>query len=309
MMRIGIQSGATTLEIGHKETYAHYREAGFEVIDMNINDEANQQGLSIGDYALANCIFERPMSEILAHFEPELAEIHRNGLAIGQAHAPFPAYVDTNPESLDHMIAMYHNCIRFCHVVGIPYLVIHGVCSHALSGDQLDALNDKLYYSLIPTLLEGNTVVCLENLFNAARDENGTIRFWPAHCSDPAAACAFIDRLNADAGRECFGLCLDTGHLNLLDLDIPSYIQALSHRIKVLHLHDNKKNGDHHLAPYTGTINWKALLEALKEVGYQGDLSFETFSQTSLKRIDREMLPVWLRLIRECGTYFKTLFE
>ena len=43
-------------------------------------------------------------------------------------------------------------------------------------------------------------------------------------------------------------------------------------------------------------------------MGYQGDLSCETFQQTALTRIDREMLPAWLRLIRECGSFFKSLF-
>ena len=48
-----------------------------------------------------------------------------------------------------------------------------------------------------------------------------------------------IDRYNSIAGKECFGLCLDMGHLNLLNLDMSWYIPILGKRITALHVHDN----------------------------------------------------------------------
>lgn len=308
-MRIGIQSGASTQELGFARAYTLYKAAGFECLDVNLNNEVkNEAAFRAGDFDKAGCIFDRPMEVILAHFEPEFAEIKKNGLAVTQAHAPFPTYVPGMPESLDRIIPIITNCVKFCQKANIPYLVVHGVKDLNLPQETLDAYNDRLYSSLIPTLLEGDTVVCAENLWN--RDPQDYNRLYPAHCSDADAAAAFLDDLNARAGKEVFGLCLDTGHLNLLGLDPVAYIRKLGKRIKVLHIHDN--NGgpdDQHLAPYTGTLDFDSLMKALADVGYEGELSFETFRQTSLNKIPKALLLPWLKMIYNCGQYFRTYFQ
>lgn len=308
-MHIGIQSGATTQELGYAQAYSLYRAAGFESVDVNINNEVKDEAaFRAGDFDKADSIFDHPMKEILEHFVPEFTQIKKNGLVVGQAHAPFPTYVPGKPESLDRIISIITNCLKFCQIAEIPYLVVHGVKDPNLPQKTLDAYNDRLYSSLIPTLLEGNTVVCAENLWN--RDPEDYNKLTPAHGSNADAIVAFIDDMNARAGKEVFGLCLDLGHLNLLGLDPAEYIHKLGKRIKVLHIHDN--NGgpdDQHLAPFTGTLDFDAAMKALAEVGYAGDLSFETFRQTSLKKIPKALLLPWLKLIYQSGLYFKTFFR
>ena len=308
-MHIGIQSGATTTELSYAEAYALYKEAGFESIDININNEIEDEAAyRAGRIDEAGSIFDRPMDEILEHFVPEFTEIEKNGLEIGQAHAPFPTYIPGKPDSLERISPIIINSLKFCQIKNIPYLVVHGVKDPKLPQETLDAYNDRLYSSLIPTLLEGNTVVCAENLWN--RDPENYNCLTPAHGSNADAICAFLDDLNARAGREVFGLCLDTGHLNLLGLDPIPFIHKLGKRIKVLHIHDN--NGgpdDQHLAPYTGTLNFDALMQALADVGYAGDLSFETFRQTSLEKIPQALLLPWLKHICTIGQYFRTFFR
>jgi sugar phosphate isomerase/epimerase len=118
-----------------------------------------------------------------------------------------------------------------------------------------------------------------------------------------------IDRYNAIAGKECFGLCLDTGHLNLLKLDMRWYIPILGKRIKAVHIHDNDGMADRHKAPYTGTLVWKDFYSALKEIEYNGDLNFETYHQTSTGDTDEELILPWLELICKIGRYFKKKIE
>ena len=308
-MRIGVQSGATTTELSYAEAYALYREAGFESLDVNINNEiADETAYRAGDFEKAGSIFDRPMDEIMAHFVPEFSEIEKNGLVIGQAHAPFPTYIPGKPDSLERIIPIIMNSLKFCQKANIPFLVVHGVKDPLLPQETLDAYNDRLYSSLIPTLLEGNTVVCAENLWNRSPADRNIIT--PAHGSDADAMVAFLDDLNARAGKEVFGLCLDTGHLNMLGLDPVPFIHKLGKRIKVLHIHDNNGGSeDQHLAPYTGTLDFDALMQALADVGYDGDLSFETFRQTSLNKIPRQLLLPWLKHICTIGQYFRTYFQ
>ena len=77
-------------------------------------------------------------------------------------------------------------------------------------------------------------------------------------------------------------------------------------RIKALHIHDNDGEDDEHLAPFTGSINWPAFCECMRNIGYSGDLSFETFQQTTMNRLgDERMVTAYLRTIREAGTLFR----
>lgn len=308
-MHIGIQSGATTTELGYARAYSLYKAAGFDSVDMNLNNKLkNETAFRAGDFDKADCLFDHPMEDILAHFAPEFTELKRNGLVIGQAHAPFPTYVPGKPESLDRIISITTQCLKFCQIAHIPYLVVHGVKDPRLPQETLDAYNHRLYSSLIPTLLEGDTVVCAENLWN--RDPEDPKKLHPAHGSDADAIAAFLDDLNTRAGKEVFGLCLDTGHLNLLGLDPKEFIHKLGKRIKALHIHDNNGGSDdQHLAPYTGTFDFESTMRALADVGYEGDLSFETFRQTSLEKIPKAMILPWLRLIYNCGQYFRTFFR
>ena len=216
----------------------------------------------------------------------------------------FPPYVKGFPELTDYAIGIYETCIRFCDSLGIGRLVIHGV-SRALDDpsqtrESVEAMNLRLYRSLIPALQECRVTVCLENLFTRYGRQ-----IVEGACADPRQAAAFIDRLNEEAGGEYFGFCVDTGHLNILGKNQEEYILALGERIKAVHLHDNWGDDDRHLAPYAGNIRWREVIGALGKAGYRGNLNFETHQQVSLSRVDRELVPVLLRAIGETGRVFE----
>lgn len=303
-MKIAVQSGRTVHELGAASAYKLYADCGFEAIDWNINDTLSAGRIKSGEYK-GKSIFEKDMEEILEYFKEELDEIKKNGLTIAQAHGYFPSHVTGSPETLDDIIELHKKMIAFCDKVGCKKLVIHGICYYKHNFDetleQINALNYKLYSSLIPTLKETDVTVCLENLF--AR--SGQITYVEGHCSNPYEAAELIDKLNDKAGKECFGFCLDTGHLNLLRIDCRRFIPVLGNRIKCLHIHDNDGITDQHKAPYTGTFNWKAFCEELAKIGYNGDIGFETFLQTSLEVVDNEMVAPWFKLIYECGNHFR----
>ena len=47
-----------------------------------------------------------------------------------------------------------------------------------------------------------------------------------------------------------------------------------------MHIQDNHGKRDEHLLPGDGTIDWKAFLNILNNIGYQGDLVLEAHHQT-----------------------------
>ena len=42
-----------------------------------------------------------------------------------------------------------------------------------------------------------------------------------------------------------------------------------------MHIQDNYGKGDSHVMPMVGTTNWDQVMRALKDIGYQGDFTFE----------------------------------
>ncbi|MBQ8813862.1 MAG: sugar phosphate isomerase/epimerase [Lachnospiraceae bacterium] len=306
-MELCIQTGGLLRHWGEEISCEMIRDAGFKYVDWNFTSAWNKDKVRSG--LLERDIFECSQEEIHAHFQKTLDTLRVNGLEPIQAHAPFPPYVPGAPEFVDRAIEIYKNCIRYCDSVGVKYLVIHGISleltDYTQSPESIHRLNHHLYESLIPVLCETEVIVCLENLFTRQGKQiiEGT-------CSVADEAIAYIDRFNALAGKECFGLCLDTGHLNLLGKNQAAYIRALGKRIKALHVHDNNGVDDEHRAPYTGTIIWKDVIGALKEVGYEGVFNFETFGQVAPKRgIDLEVVPIWLRTICDIGLVFKKWME
>lgn len=301
-MNITIQTGGLLPYWGPKDTFRMIREAGFDGIDWGIDEAWDRTVIQQGRFT--PCVFEGTLEEIRAFYREQLEEIERNGLAISQAHAPFPPYVKGFPELTDYAIGIYQQCIRFCASLGIPRLVIHGV-SRALddpgqTSESVALLNLHLYRSLIPVLRECEVTVCMENLFTRYGRQ-----IIEGACSDPRETRDFIDRLNDEAGRACFAFCVDTGHLNILGKNQGEYIRAMGHRVKAVHFHDNWGDDDRHLAPYAGNVRWRDVIESLREIGYRENLNFETHQQVALSRVDREMVPVWLRAIYETGRVFE----
>ena len=116
-------------------------------------------------------------------------------------------------------------------------------------------------------------------------------------CSDITRACEYVDELNRIAGEKLFGFCVDTGHLLLCSIDIKNAITELGDRIECFHVHDNNGLNDQHVAPYMGLLDWNRFVDGLREIGYDGDFSYEINPQ----RFPEEALPTWLRFLHDLG--------
>ena len=307
-MDIAITSADLTKRCGIENAYRMIAEAGFTGIDWGLYGLISIRGRALNATKLEDlCVLERPLGEILANLEPELAEIRKNGLAISQIHTPFPFYFHGREDIFAYCKQIYEHCIELSEAVGCRYVVIHGLASSARGPETaddptyLDELNRRMYESLIPVLQKANVIVCMENLYHSAP----CATYCEGHASDPHLAVAEIDELNQKAGKECFGLCMDTGHLNMLGRRFYSYVPVLGHRLKCLHVHDNPGNYDSHLTPYSGTILWSEFTEELRKIGYEGPMTFEVGSQFASNRLPEALIPAFLKLTCTIGEEFR----
>ena len=87
-----------------------------------------------------------------------------------------------------------------------------------------------------------------------------------------------IDAINAPD----VGACLDTGHAHTSGYSPADCVRSLGSRLRATHINDNHAGDrDEHIAPFMGTIDWPALVAALREIHYAHDFSFETQNLTS----------------------------
>lgn len=82
----------------------------------------------------------------------------------------------------------------------------------------------------------------------------------------------FIER----NGLEHTYLHLDTFHMNIEETDMCGAIRLAGKKLGYVHVADNTR-----LAPGTGTLDFKAILETLNEIGYTGFVTVECLPQPS----------------------------
>ena len=88
-----------------------------------------------------------------------------------------------------------------------------------------------------------------------------------------ASAVNILDRLGRHS-RAAYGFVLDTGHANI-DGDLGDIEEHIGDHLISLHLNDNDGNGDTHLAPGEGSVDWQVVAGILRDRDYRGAVMYE----------------------------------
>lgn len=169
--------------------------------------------------------------------------------------------------------------------IGIRNMVLHcdPLSRTDLSFDERIARNaDRLRE--MAAYIEGREIcICLENLrgFTTSADH----------------LLAVIDQI----GSEQFGICLDTGHLNLTEKDQRAFILKAGKRLRALHIADNEGERDQHMMPFgRGNVDFEEVVRALREVDYEGLFNLEIPGES---HVPMEVRAAKIRYVRECYDY------
>ena len=299
-MKTAVQTGGIVNRFGADDGFRMIREAGFEAVDANLDHWLTPEQIRSG--ATRESVFERSDAELMEYCAPFIDALERNGLTITQAHAPFPCRVEDD-EVNAYVLECVKRTIAVCGRIGCPRLVVHpGFLPYADRGADEWDYNLRMYAALIPALRESGVTCCLENMFTHITHRYSKVMCGP--CATAAEANAYIDALNDMAGERLFGFCLDVGHAQLVGQDIRAFILQLGRNLRCFHIHDNDGNLDQHLFPYAGIMDWERFCTAVKDSGFAGDLSFETFN--GLNRYPPELAPQALRLDAAQADYFRS---
>lgn len=151
--------------------------------------------------------------------------------------------------------------LELYEAIGIENAVLHCDSMH----ERTDLTKEQIYdcnvqvLKQIQELAKGMKIrICLENLGGICRDADSLV--------------AIVDQLDPDR----FGICLDTGHLNLCGGDQREFILKAGHRLRALHIADNEGERDQHMMPFgRGSVDFEKVVAALREVDYHGLFNLE----------------------------------
>lgn len=212
-----------------------------------------------------------------------------NGIHCNQTHAPYPC------ES-DDMIPYLLRAIECTAEVGGEICVIHPK-NHRSAKE-----NAEMYLKLLPFAKECGVKIATENMWKWNKETDK---------ADFAACCTAEDfNAHLDAvDDDYFVACLDLGHAEMMGnlSSAVDMIKKLNHRLKALHIHDNNKWHDSHQIPFSMDIDFKAIIEALKSVGYEGYFTLESYLY--LKNFDTENLFQGVKNLAESARRLADMYE
>ncbi len=107
----------------------------------------------------------------------------------------------------------------------------------------------------------------------------------PAHKAESTLILTVADglRMIHEIKSERLGICLDTGHANVNGEDLAQIVRDLKGVPLHIHIDDNHGDGDAHLIPGEGSIDYKPFVRALRDIGYSGFVSAELGFQYTLE--------------------------
>lgn len=260
-MRIGTMSIifreqlGTKEHIGYVECMERAKNAGFDVIDLNLCQICGHK---------TRLHLDSWQEEV-----EKIAEAkERLGISFPQCHLPFKSKKVKweTPEDYEYYTKMFYRAIDVAAELKFPWAVVHPDRYFNVPGSEnwdLDKFieeNHREYDPLVEYALKKGVGIAFENMNRG--------RF-----SQAEELVAYIDSYHDDR----IGACWDTGHANMYYKGGDQWepLHKVGHRLHATHVHDNNAKDDLHLLPFEGTIDWPRVVAALKDIQYTGDFVSE----------------------------------
>ncbi len=306
MIEIGVQTKNIVNDDYPEKGFAMLGRAGFTCADFSLNGYLSNTSLYRFEL---NSFFDQSVTELESFFAPHKKAAGSAGIRINQMHMPYPSYILNAPKSVNDylMHTVAPKSLKICAFFGCRHIVMHGFkLARLLGREELEwRETEKFIEELAPFAKELGITICMENVYSGVGSH-----IIEGPCCDARLAAERIDRMNERFGAEIMGFCLDTGHANLIGIDMEGFITTLGKRLKALHIHDNDGIGDLHQIPFTFTRNrenvsttdWDGFIRGLRKISFDGVLSFET--APVLTAFPGVMKQDVLRFIAQIGSYF-----
>jgi sugar phosphate isomerase/epimerase len=168
---------------------------------------------------------------------------------------------------------MSHDSLRIAGLLGVPWVVWEPDVTPGDYGEahrrEIFQKNHEFFDPLVETAEKHNTGVCLENMPDSIAKRTRECPEWVSSTGEKL--CELVDSFQSPR----VGVCWDTGHAHMQGLEQGKDLRLLGGRLKMLHIQDNNGQTDQHLLPFMGTIKWKDIMDALYDIDFWGDFTYE----------------------------------
>ncbi len=223
------------------------------------------------------------------------------GISFLQAHAPFPSTKGAEP----YDSVMFERILRAMEaaaILGCENIVVHPIHNtpDLLSREQQLEASAVFYRRLIPYCQAFGIRVCAENMWR--RDSAGIIR--ESVLARPEDFVALLEQIDSPF----IGGCLDIGHIALVGQEPADMIRRMGKKhIQCLHVHDVDYHSDCHTMPFLQKLDWYAITDALRQIGYEGNFTFE--AENYLRQMPQELWSDALKLLERVGRFLTARIE
>jgi len=223
------------------------------------------------------------------------AFLKENNFEMPQGHLYLRVKICSDEKAIE---ALYR-WIDLYEAIGIKNMVLH--CDNMIDTDldkeQRTMKNIEALRVLAEYIKDKDITVCLENLRPHTPTQSEIV---DRNADD---LLYIIERIGSDR----FGICLDTGHLNLTDKNQREFIFKAGKKLKALHIANNEGETDQHMMPFSrGNVDFIDVMKALKEIGYKGLFNLEIPGE---RRAPLEVLDLKLHYIKEVYDYLDKVTE
>lgn len=255
-MILSTQTDIASSRFGEEKCIRWICEAGFDAIDYSMFRMDDEEDI------LNSSAYESHALKL-----KELAKSY--GRSFNQAHAPFSCFEHADKAAVNAAYPKMCRSIEIAGILGVKNIVIHPTDYGVPSRENLE-YNAEFYNRFVPLCKQYNIKIAVENMFGHDR-----LRGWiaPNICSVGEEFRRMMEMLDPD----CFTACVDIGHAGLVGSDAQTLLRELGGEyVTCLHVHDNDFRSDRHCPPYFYKIDWDEVTQALADIDYKGDFTFES---------------------------------
>lgn len=150
----------------------------------------------------------------------------------------------------NNLVEKYKKDIKDCYENGIPMVIMH------LTHTKVAPMYNEIGLNRIRKITEYARKLGMKVAF-----ENTKIK-------------GYLEYVLKNITDDNVGICFDAGHYHV-HFDDEFNFEFFKDRIFAVHLHDNDKSADLHLLPFDGTVDWRYVMNKLKECNYDGPITME----------------------------------
>jgi sugar phosphate isomerase/epimerase len=247
------------------------QQAGADAVDLNLLD-------------YDDTLYRKSEDEICSYLTKLAGLANSLGLIIRQTHGRIIGYRNI-PELDEEQKRLARLDMLATRTLGAQACAVHGPSRIRLGLEEDPALLRELTFrnfaDFLPFAREAGVKIAMETLGDVTETYDKTGRNCLDFLGNSQEFISIYRRLKEETPcGDALCVCLDSGHTNGA-YSFPGQpspaemVRKLGKNIEILHLHDNDGITDQHKIPGSGSIDWKELITALRETGYNGVYNME----------------------------------